>query len=169
MSPRPFLRIPSSPVAEGTPPPTLLVRSRLTYPDANATPWPLNHHAYVHACIDRLRKEVRHEPRVQFPESHLQIKDIRNARVRLEPTEETPGLRLSWDERRGWFRMEGAARHPLVLGAEPLLSPEVFTHAVTALLSPEIRQVVMVADRDRKNVHPVDPLFERRLAAYRRP
>lgn len=143
-------------------------RNHLVYPDANSTPWPLNHHAYVHACTERLRKEIPHEPRVRFSRSQLQNKDVRGASVRLEPAQEGGrGLRLSWDERRGWSRLEERFRYPLVLGAEPLLAPEAFTHAVTALLSPETGNLVMVADRSRARSHPVDPRFERRLAAYR--
>lgn len=148
--------------------PNPLTDRRLVYPDANSTPWPLNHHAYVHACADRLRKEISHEPRVRFSGSQLQSKDVRGAVVRLDPAEEgSRGLRLSWDERCGWSRLEGRVRHPLVLGADPLLAPEAFTHAVAALLSPETGNLVMVADRSRAHAHPVDPRFERRLAAYR--
>ena len=140
--------------------------SRLLYMDANTTPWPLNHHAYVHACAERLRKEVDHAPRVHFPESHLQRSDTRSALIRLGGPDHDDVL-LAWDEQRGWARLEKDGRHPLVLGADPLLSPETFTHAVTALLSPGTRQLVMVLDRSRFFAHPVDVLFERRLAAYR--
>ena len=68
---------------------------------------------------------------------------------------------------RGWARLEQSVRRPLVLGAEPLLEPEAFAHAVTALLRPGTRQLVMVLDRSRLFAHPVDVVFERRLAAYR--
>ena len=141
---------------------------RLLYGDANSVPWPLNHFAYVRACAERLRKEIRFEPSVRFPPSQLQLKDARRALVRLEPTEDSPGILLSWDELRGWYRMEGSIRRALVLGAEPLLSPEAFTLAVTAQLSAGTRELIMVADRDRGSAHPVDAVFERRLAAYRR-
>lgn len=66
--------------------------SRLLYPDVNTTPWPFNHHAYVHACVERLAKEVRHRPLVRFSESQFQREDIRGALVRLEATEETPAF-----------------------------------------------------------------------------
>ncbi|MBR8743090.1 hypothetical protein [Nocardiopsis sp. MG754419] len=140
--------------------------SRLQYVDANTTPWPLNHHAYVYACAERLRKELSHPPRVHFPESHLQRQDDRGALVRLGGPDHDDFL-LAWDERRGWARLEQAVRRPLVLGADPLLDPEAFTHAVTALLRPGTRQLVMVLDRSRPFAHPVDVLFERRLAAFR--
>lgn len=140
--------------------------SRLMYVDANTKPWPLNHHAYVHACAERLRKEVDHTPRVHFPESHLQRNDTRGALLRLDGPDHDDVL-LAWDERRGWARLESSGRRPLVLGADPLLEPEAFTHAVTALLSPGTRQLVMVLDRSRVFAHPVDVVFERRLAAYR--
>lgn len=143
--------------------------NRLPYGDANAIPWPLNHCAYVRACAERLRKEVRFEPAVHFPTSQLQLEDARRALVRLEPTPDSPGVLLSWDEQYGWHRMEGSTRRALVLGAEPLLDPEAFTLAVTALLSAGTRQLIMVADRGRGSAHPVDTVFERRLAAYRRP
>ena len=142
---------------------------RLLYSDANSIPWPLNHYAYVRACVQRLRKEIRFEPSVHFPPSQLQLEDSRRALVRLDPTVDSPGVLLSWDERHGWHRMEGSTRRALVLGAEPLLPPEPFTLAVTALLSAGTRQLMMVADRGRASAHPVDAVFERRLAAYRRP
>jgi hypothetical protein len=142
---------------------------RLLYSDANSIPWPLNHYAYVRACVERLRKEIRFEPSVRFPPSQLHLQDSRRALVRLEPTEDGPGLLLSWDERHGWYRVEGPSRRALVLGAEPLLSPEPFTLAATALLRAGTRQLIMVADRDRGSAHPVDGAFERRLASYRRP
>ncbi|GAB3711272.1 hypothetical protein [Nocardiopsis nanhaiensis] len=144
-----------------------LAGTRLPYPDVNAVPWPLNHHAYVRACVDRLRKEVRFEPMVHLPTSQIQLRDSRRALVRLEPTLDSPGVLMSWDEQHGWARLEGATRKPLVLGAEPLLPPEAFAHAVTALLSDATRQLLMVADRSRSRAHPVDVVFERRLAAYR--
>lgn len=140
--------------------------SRLLYVDANTTPWPLNHHAYVHACAERLRKEVDHAPRVHFPESHLQRSDTRGALLRLDGPDHDDVL-LTWDEQRGWARLEQSVRRPLVLGADPLLDPEAFAHAVTALLSPGTRQLVMVQERSRVFAHPVDLIFERRLAAYR--
>ncbi|GAB3690258.1 hypothetical protein [Nocardiopsis oceani] len=144
-----------------------LAGSRLLYPDVNAIPWPLNHHAYVRACADRLRKEIRFEPMVHLPTSQIQLRDSRRALVRLDPAVDSPGVLLSWDEQHGWARLEGATRRPLVLGAEPLLPPGAFAHAVTALLTDATRQLLIVADRSRQNAHPVDVVFERRLAAYR--
>lgn len=146
--------------------PTTSTNSRLLYSDANTIPWPLNHQAYIYACADRLRKEIPHSPHVHFPESQLQHQDTRSALIRLEGTEHGD-LLLTWDEQQGWFHLEQAARRPLVLGAEPLLDPEAFTHAVTTLLRPSIRQMVMVMDRSRATAHPIDLVFERRLAAFR--
>ncbi|WP_033302881.1 DUF6292 family protein [Nocardiopsis alkaliphila] len=143
-----------------------MINNRLLYSDANTIPWPLNHHAYIYACADRLRKEIPRSPQVCFPQSQLQHQDIRSALIRLQGTERDD-LLLTWDERHGWFHVEQAARRPLVLGAEPLLDPEAFTHAATTLLRPGIRQMVMVMDRSRTTAHPVDLVFERRLAAFR--
>lgn len=146
---------------------TMAHGTRLAYPDANATPWPLNHHAYVHACSDRLRKEVQNEPQVHIPERQLRREDTRAALVRLSSTGDTPSILLAWDELRGWDRLDETGRQPLVLGAEALIPPETFTHAVTALLSPETRRTIMVFDRARTRCHPTDPYFEQRLASYR--
>lgn len=147
---------------------TMTKGTRLAYPDANATPWPLNHHAYVQACADRLRKEVPIEPQVHIPERQLRREDVRAALVRVPATEETPSVLLAWDELRGWDRLDETGRQALVLGADALISPETFTHAVTALLSPETRRTIMVFDRARARCHPTDPYFEQRLASYRR-
>lgn len=146
--------------------PTTPAGSRLVYSDANSTPWPLNHHAYVHACATRLRKEVPHPPRVHFPQSQLQHQDTRSALLHLQDTDHHDVF-LAWDEQRGWSYLEQSTRRPLVLGAGPLLDPEAFTHAATTLLSPNTRQLVVVLDRSRTASHPVDMIFERRLAAFR--
>lgn len=147
----------------------LHTRSRLLYPDANTTPWPFNHHAYVYACTERLAKEVRHQPLVRFSESQIQREDTRGALVRLEATEETPRLLLSWDERWGWSRFGDGGYRPLVLGGEPLLAPEIFAHAVSVLLAPQTQQLLLMSDGARRHAHPVDSFFERRLASYRMP
>ncbi|MBB6119963.1 DUF6292 family protein [Nocardiopsis algeriensis] len=141
--------------------------TRLVYPDANTVPWPLNHHAYVRICAARLRKEVSHEPQILLPQCHVQRGDIRRALLRLQATEETPGLVLAWNEVHGWSRQDETGRQALVLGAEPLLPPDAFARAVTALLAPENQRMMMVQDRSRGSAHPADPRFERRLAAYR--
>lgn len=140
---------------------------RLVYSDANTTPWPLNHHAYVRTCAARLRKEVLHEPRTHFPQCQFQRGDIRSALMQVEATEDTPRLLLAWNELHGWSRLEETGRQALVLGAEALLPPEAFTRAVTALLVPETSRMMMVRERTRTRAHPADPLFERNLAAYR--
>ncbi|MDT0328381.1 hypothetical protein [Nocardiopsis lambiniae] len=140
----------------------------LVYPDANTTPWPLNHHAYVRACADRLRKDLSDAPLLHFPECHMQRHEVRSARVSVGPSEGTRPLTLFWNELRGWTHRREGARVPLVLGAETLLSPETFAVAVTALLSPDPRVLLTVEDRSRYAAHPVDPFFERRLASYRR-
>lgn len=148
---------------------TLSTRSRLVYSDANATPWPLNHHAYVLSCAERLAKEVRHEPLVSFPESQVQREDIRGALMRLDATEDSRRLLLTWDERWGWSWFGDGGYRPLVLGGEPLLPPETFTHAVTVLMAPRTQQLLLMSDRSQRDAHPIDSLFERRLAAYRMP
>lgn len=160
--PVPGRAVAGEPTAQHTP-----TGRRLLYPDVNTVPWPLNHHAYVCACADRLRKEIRFEPKVHFPVSQFQLEDARRALVRLAMTSDSPGVLLCWDERYGWARLEGSTRRELALGAEPLLSPEAFTFAVTALLSPDTGQLHMVADRSRGSAHPPDSVFERRLASYR--
>ena len=75
-------------------------------------------------------------------------------------------LFLIWDERHGWSSVESTGHWPLVLGAEPLLSPELFTRAVLALGSDHGR-TVLIREQHRGRIHPVDVHFERRLAGYR--
>lgn len=146
--------------------PTTPANSRLLYGDANTTPWPLNHHAYVHACADRLGKEVPHPPRVHFPQSQLQRHDTRSALLHLQDIDHHDTF-LAWDEQHGWSHLNQATRTPLVLGAGPLLDPQTFTHAVTSLLSPHTHRLMVVLDRSRATAHPIDVVFERRLAAFR--
>lgn len=133
----------------------------LHYPDANAVPWPLNHHAYVHACADRLRKDLSDPPRVHLPLCHLQQEDVRGARLRIGH-----GTVLFWDELRGWSRRNGEGREPLVPEAGVLPDPELLAAAVYAPTAPGPPPAVEGGGRSA--AHPVDPLFERRLAAYRR-
>ncbi|WP_017611570.1 hypothetical protein [Nocardiopsis salina] len=139
-----------------------------SYPDANSTPWPLNHHAYIHMCVRRLAKELVHPPHLYLPECHVQRHDVRSALVRVPRTQSERGLLLCWDEQRGWGRIGPAGRRPLALGAEPVLAPDTFALAVTSLLQEPSTATVVVVDRSRKSSHPVDPGFERALAAYRR-
>ncbi|HIY41379.1 MAG TPA: hypothetical protein H9836_09650 [Candidatus Nocardiopsis merdipullorum] len=49
------------------------------------------------------------------------------------------------------------------------MSPETFAHAVTVLLAPRTQQLLLMSDGARRNAHPVDSFFERRLASHRMP
>src|SRR5699024_2248291 len=104
-----------------------------------------------------------------FSESQIQRKDTRGALVGLEGTEDTPGLLLSWDERWGWSQFGEGGYRPLVLGGEPVLSPETFAHAVTVLLAPRTQQLLLMSNGARRTAHPVDCFVARRLASSRMP
>ncbi|MFL1379290.1 hypothetical protein ACJOT3_04140 [Nocardiopsis sp. frass1] len=141
----------------------VIMSSGMHYPDANTVPWPINHHAYVQACADRLRKDLSDPPRVHLPACHLQHRDVRGARLRVGQD-----TTLYWNELRGWSHRCEGARVPLVPGAEALLDPDLMAAAVCALLAPDPRLLLVLEDRSRGAAHPVDAHFERRLAAYRR-
>lgn len=138
---------------------------RLPYADANATPWPINHHSYVYSCAERLGKELTCLPHVHLPETHLQHQEARRGLV-FPSLETRENLFLLWDERYGWSSVESMGHWPLVLGADPLLSPDLFTQAVLALGSDHGR-TVLIQEQYRARAHPVDVHFERQLAGYR--
>lgn len=83
-----------------------LVRART---DANATPWPVDHHAYAYSCTERLGEESARRPRVRLPETHPQHQEARRAAV-FPDMDTREDLFLIWSERYGVLRRVHAVR-----------------------------------------------------------